>query len=54
MAVLTWILANYAAVLHGVIALLGALIAIFLIIPGPHPEDWFQKAADFLEKFSAK
>ncbi len=49
------------AVAVGIPTLLSALVAFFMIIPGPHPEDWIQKAipftqkiADLIAKFSAK
>jgi hypothetical protein len=35
-------------------ALLAAGILVGMLIPGPHPEDWFRAAADFLAKFSRK
>lgn len=49
------------AIALGLPALLGALGVFFMIFPGPHPEDWIQKAipyaqkiADLVAKFSAK
>lgn len=49
-----WLLANYALVLHAVLAVLTALVALFMIIPGPQPEAALQKVVDFIERFSKK
>ena len=51
---LTWILANYQGLIAAVIAVLSALIALALIIPGDQPEATLQKWVDFLSKFSKK
>lgn len=37
-----------------VVAVLSALVALFLLIPGEQPEKTLQKLVDFLAKFSAK
>ncbi len=50
----TAIAANADALLTAVLGLLGALIAIALVIPGDQPEKALQKAVDFLAKFSKK
>lgn len=49
-----WILANYQAVLAGLLAALSGVIAICLIIPGEQPEKALQSVVDFLSKFSKK
>jgi hypothetical protein len=54
MQYLTWFLENWSLLLNAVIGILGSLIVLFLLIPGPHPEDWFEAAKKFLEKFSRK
>jgi hypothetical protein len=65
---ISFVLANYVDILIALVALVGAtiavlhaLIAIFLMIPGPQPEaalqkavDVLQKGVDFLTKFSKK
>ncbi len=51
---LTWLLANYQALLSAVIGLLTAAIAVALLIPGEQPEKALQSAVDFLSKFSRK
>jgi hypothetical protein len=50
----TAIAANADVLLTAVLGLLGALIAIALVIPGDQPEKALQKAVDFLAKFSKK
>jgi hypothetical protein len=37
-----------------IVAVLSALIALFLLIPGEQPEKALQAIVDFLAKFSAK
>lgn len=49
-----WIIANGPAILNSVIALLIALIAVCMWIPGSQPEAALQKVVDFLAKFSKK
>lgn len=49
-----WVLAHYQEVILAANAVMGSLIALALIIPGEQPEKAFQKAADFLAKFSKK
>lgn len=51
---INFVVAHFSEIISAIVALLTALTAIFLLIPGPHPEDWFQQAKDFLEKFSRK
>lgn len=50
MQIIQWVMSFLGAL----VILLHGLVAVCLLIPGPHPEDWFQKLADFLAKFSAK
>lgn len=45
----------------GLPALLAALSAFFILVPGPHPEDWIEaviptikKISDFIAQFSKK
>lgn len=54
MPALSWIIANYEAVLAAVLSLLMAIIAIAMLIPGEQPEKTLQKIVDFLAKFSKK
>lgn len=49
-----WLYENYAAILGGADAVVLALIALFMLIPGAEPEASMKKIADFLEKFSRK
>lgn len=51
---LTWLLANYQMLITSVIAVLTAVIAVALIIPGDQPEKTIQGWVDFLSKFSKK
>lgn len=32
------------------IGLGAALVGVFVLIPGPHPEDWIQKGVGYLQK----
>ncbi len=41
-------------VLAAVVAILTALVSLFLLIPGEQPEKFLKGAADFLAKFSRK
>jgi len=54
LAVFQWILANYSMLIAAINAVVLALIALFMIIPGEQPEKFFQGVADFLAKFSKK
>ena len=49
-----WILENGPALLMAISAVLSALIAVFMIIPGEQPEKTLQAIVDFLAKFSRK
>lgn len=49
-----WLLENYAVYIAAINAVLMALIALCLLIPGNEPEATLQKAVDFLGKFSKK
>lgn len=51
---LTWLLANYQLLLTSIIAVLTAVIAVALIVPGEQPEKMIQGWVDFLSKFSRK
>lgn len=54
LAIGQWILANYQLLISAIMAVVSALTALFLIIPGEQPEKTFQAIADFLAKFSKK
>ena len=54
MEVINWVLANYQAVISGIVATLGGIIAICLLIPGEQPEKFLQSVVDFIAKFSKK
>jgi hypothetical protein len=51
---LTYLLANYQAILSAVVGLLTAAIAVALLVPGEQPEKMLQSWVDFLSKFSRK
>lgn len=52
--IFNWLIENGAVVISAVSAILAALIAIFMLIPGEAPEKQFRVLADFLAKFSRK
>jgi Zn-dependent protease len=59
--VISWIIANYQplltsglVVVGGTVTFLNALIAFFMLIPGPHPEQELQKVVDWIESKSKK
>lgn len=52
MQYITWLLANYQALIAALVAAMTALIALFMIIPGDQPEKALQAAVDFIKKFS--
>jgi len=54
MDVITWLLENWAGLVTALVAVLGALIAFFMIIPGEEPEKTLQKIVDFISAFSRK
>lgn len=49
-----FLVANYQALISGIVAVCSALIGLFLIIPSKEPEATLQKIVDFLAKFSKK
>lgn len=53
-AIFNFIALNYQMVLASVVAILTAVIAICLVIPGEQPEKALQGVVDFLTKFSKK
>ena len=54
MMIATWILANYQAILAGLVATLSGVMAIAMVIPGEEPEKTLQKILDFISKWSKK
>lgn len=52
MTILAFIMANWMAVLAAINGVLVALIAVFVLIPGPEPERTLQKIVDFIAKIS--
>ena len=52
--VIQWILVNYQLVLSSILAVLTAVIAVAMVIPGEQPEKALQGVVDFLAKFSKK
>lgn len=51
---IAYVSAHGLEILHAVMGLLTALIAICMLIPGEQPEKALQGAVDFLSKFSRK
>jgi len=47
-----YILSNWQEILGAGTALIGAIIAIAMLIPGEQPEKFLQSVLDFLDKFS--
>jgi hypothetical protein len=45
---------DWAQLILAIEALLAALVMLFVLIPGPHPEDWLQTALDWIKKLSKK
>lgn len=54
LAILNWAFASGPNLVSAVVAVLTALVALFLMIPGEQPEKFLQGAVDFLSKFSKK
>jgi hypothetical protein len=54
MNVINFVMQNGPQIVSAVIAVLTALIAIAMLIPGDQPEKQLQAIVDFLAKFSAK
>lgn len=54
MELITWFVTQGPAILTAVIAVLSALIALCLLIPGEQPEKALKSIVDFLTKFSRK
>lgn len=46
------VLGAVATVFIAIVALLKLLIMLFLLIPGPHPEDWMQSVVDKLQVYA--
>ena len=51
---LQWLLVNYQAVITALVAVISALIALFILIPGEQPEKFLQSCIEFLGKWSRK
>lgn len=51
---ITWWVTSGFQFVGALTAVLSALIALFLLIPGEQPEKTLQAVVDFLSKFSAK
>lgn len=51
---LKWAIESGPNLIAAVVAVLAALIALFLLIPGDQPEKFLQGILDFLKKFSLK
>lgn len=49
-----WFANHWTELITAIVAVLTALIALFLIIPGDQPEKTIKIIADFLAKFSKK
>lgn len=54
MELITWLLANYQMILANLVLIAGALMAIFMAIPGEHPDKEIKAFLDFISKFSRK
>lgn len=52
--VIAFLTENWVPLLAAIEALLGAIIAICMLIPGPQPEQFLQSVLDVLTKFSRK
>ncbi len=52
MSVINWILENYQVLISTTVAVLSAIIAVSLLIPGPQPEKTLQKLVDWIDKLS--
>lgn len=52
--ILQWAIANGPNLVTAIVAVISALIALFLLIPGDQPEKTLQSVVDFLKKFSLK
>lgn len=52
--IIAYIIAHPAEIIAAANALIAGLIAVFLLIPGPHPEKELQIILDILAKFSRK
>lgn len=51
---MNWIVAHWAELLAAIQGVIGAIILIALLLPGPEPEATLQKILDFIAKFSVK
>lgn len=52
--IIGWIIANGPHFITALNAVLVALIALFMLIPGEQPEKFLQQVVDFISKFSLK
>lgn len=52
--IFNWIGAHYQEIISAVNGIIAGLIVIFMLVPGPQPEAFLKKLADFLSKFSKK
>lgn len=54
LAILNWAVASGPNMIAAFMAVISALIAFFMLIPGEQPEKALQGVVDFLSKFSVK
>lgn len=52
MEIFKWLLENWSQLITAIIALMSAIIAFLMIIPGPQGEVLLQKIVDFLKKIT--
>jgi len=51
---MAWVISHWQELLGVITAILSALVAVFMLIPGDQPEGFLQKVVDFVKKFSNK
>lgn len=54
MDAIRFIMNNFQAIVNGIVGVLLALIALFMLFPGNEPENTLQKIVDFIKRFSLK
>lgn len=52
--VVMWLVGHYDAIILNLLAILGALLAFFMVIPGEQPDRALQSVVDFIKRFSKK
>lgn len=52
MDIINWLLTNYQMILSALVAVISAVMAIAMIVPGPQPEKFLESLLEWINKLS--